>query len=148
MSVLCRSKLNGRIYFAGRFFRVFDGGQNNCYFDSAVKNTNTPQFFFLWHLSVLTGTITTPEDHLWWTCFYENKSFVAPYKMYVKYSFPPDICEWFPCFGIRRKIVCKCLINVRIYPSPFAFMRKTYEGICLSTYTFLDLANWEPLSTV
>ena len=30
---------------AGRFFRVFDWGQNNRYFDSSVKNTNVPQFF-------------------------------------------------------------------------------------------------------
>ena len=44
--ILCRSKLNGRIYFAGRFFRVFDRGQNNCYFDSAVKNTNMQHVFF------------------------------------------------------------------------------------------------------
>ena len=57
MVLLCGSKLNGRIYFAGRFFRVFDRGQNNCYFDSAVKNMNTPQFFFLRHRLVLTGTI-------------------------------------------------------------------------------------------
>ena len=54
---LCRSKLNGRIYFAGRFFRVFGGGQNNCYFDSAVKNTNMLQNKFLQHRLVLTGTI-------------------------------------------------------------------------------------------
>ena len=54
---LCRSKLNGRIYFAGRFFRVFDRGQNNCYFDSAVKDTNMPQNKFLQHHLVLTGTI-------------------------------------------------------------------------------------------
>ena len=44
--LLCQSKLHGRIYFAWRFFRVFDGGHNNCYFDSAVKNTNMPQIFF------------------------------------------------------------------------------------------------------
>ena len=51
------SQLNGRIYFAWRFFRVFDRGQNNCYFDSAVKNTNMPQNAFLQHCIVLTGTI-------------------------------------------------------------------------------------------
>ena len=44
--LLCRSKLNGRIYFAGRFFRVFDRGQNNCSFDSAVKNTNMRKIIF------------------------------------------------------------------------------------------------------
>ena len=54
--LLCRSKLNGRIYFAGRFIRVFDRDQNNCCFDSAVKNTNMPQIF-LQHRLVLTGTI-------------------------------------------------------------------------------------------
>ena len=54
---IVRSKLNGRIYFEGRFFRVFDRGQNNCYFDSAVKNTNMPQNNFLQHRLVLTGTI-------------------------------------------------------------------------------------------
>ena len=41
----------------GRFFRVFDRGQNNCYFDSAVKNTNMPQNKFLQHRLVLTSTI-------------------------------------------------------------------------------------------
>ena len=56
-TILCRSKLNGRIYFAGRFFRVFDRGQNNCYFDSAIKNTNTPQKKISRHRLVLTGTI-------------------------------------------------------------------------------------------
>ena len=54
---IVRSKLNGRIYFEGRFFRVFDRGQNNCYFDSAVKNTNMPQNNFLQHRLVLTGTL-------------------------------------------------------------------------------------------
>ena len=44
--LLCRSKLNGRIYFAGRFFRVFERGQNNCSFDSAVKNTNMREIIF------------------------------------------------------------------------------------------------------
>ena len=58
VTVLCRSKLNGRIYFSGRFFRVFERGQNNCYFDSAVKNTNMQHFFFR-HRLVLTGTIST-----------------------------------------------------------------------------------------
>ena len=58
LCIFCRSKLNGRIFFfAGRFFRVFDRGQNNCYFDSAVKNTNMPQKKFLQHPLVLTGTI-------------------------------------------------------------------------------------------
>ena len=42
LGVLCRSKLNGRFFFAGSFFRVFDRGQNNCYFYSTVKNTNVP----------------------------------------------------------------------------------------------------------
>ena len=52
----CAGHNYGRIYFAWRFFRAFDRGQNNCYFDSAVKNTNTLQFFFLRHRLVLTGT--------------------------------------------------------------------------------------------
>ena len=55
--ILCRSKLNGRINLAGRFFPVFDRGQNNCYFDSAVINTNMRRNKFLQHRLVLTGTI-------------------------------------------------------------------------------------------
>ena len=43
--------------FCGEVFRVFDRGQNNCYFDSAVKNTNMPQNKFLQHRLVSTGTI-------------------------------------------------------------------------------------------
>ena len=31
--------------FCGEVFRVFDRGQNNCYFDSAVKDTNMHHFF-------------------------------------------------------------------------------------------------------
>ena len=61
--------LNGRIYFAGRFFRVFDRGQNNCYFDPAVKNTNMPQkkfaapFSFDRHNTpLLTDSITVQTD--------------------------------------------------------------------------------------
>ena len=45
-----------------RYFRVFDGGQNNCYFDSAVKNTNMPQNKILQHRLVLTGTIVMNES--------------------------------------------------------------------------------------
>ena len=37
--------------------RVFDRCQNNCYFDSAVKNTNMPQNKFSPHRLVLTDTI-------------------------------------------------------------------------------------------
>ena len=36
---------------------MFLTGQNNCYFDSAVKNTNMPQNKFLRHRLVLTGSI-------------------------------------------------------------------------------------------
>ena len=43
---------------SGRFFRVFDSGWNNCYFDSTVKNTNMPRNKFLRHGLVSTGTIT------------------------------------------------------------------------------------------
>ena len=38
-------KTKREIFFAGGLFRVFDRGQNNCYFDSTVKNTNVPQTF-------------------------------------------------------------------------------------------------------
>ena len=41
----------------GRFFHVSDRGQNNCYFDSAVKNKNMHQNKFLRRRLVLTGTI-------------------------------------------------------------------------------------------
>ena len=46
------------------FFRVFGRGQNNCYFDSAVKNTNMPQNKILQHRFVLTATVraTTCTD--------------------------------------------------------------------------------------
>ena len=57
MMLLCRSKLNGKIHFVGRFFHVSDRGQNNCHFDSAVKNKNMHQNKFLRRRLVLTGTI-------------------------------------------------------------------------------------------
>ena len=53
-ALLCRSKLNRKIYFEGKFFRVFDRGWNNCYFDSTVKITITPQNKILRHRLVLT----------------------------------------------------------------------------------------------
>ena len=94
--LLCRSKLNGRIYFAGRFYRVFDRGQNNCYFNSAVKNTNMPQNLFLQHRLVLTGTIqarildnTAPpciRYSMLLFCMFKNQK-----SAYVFISFiPPD----------------------------------------------------------
>ena len=46
------------VFFAWRFFRVFDRGQNNCHFDSTLINTNMPQNKFLQHRLVLTGTVT------------------------------------------------------------------------------------------
>ena len=41
--LLYQSKPNGRFFFSGMVFRVFDRGQNNCYFNHTVKNTNVPQ---------------------------------------------------------------------------------------------------------
>ena len=64
-----------------------------------------------------------------------------------------SICEWYPWFGIRRKFVCKCFVKVRIYPSPFAFMRKTNEGICLRstcatiTQGHVQCCPWWPFSS-
>ena len=49
--------------FCGEVFRVFDRGQNNCYFDSAVKDTNIAQYF-LRHRLVLTDTIHSISFYL------------------------------------------------------------------------------------
>ena len=54
--LLCRSKLNGRIYFAWRFFRVFDRGQSNCFTLILRSKTRICRKFFLRHRLVLTGT--------------------------------------------------------------------------------------------
>ena len=35
-----------QIFFDGGVYRVFVIGSNKCRFDSSVKNTNVPQFFF------------------------------------------------------------------------------------------------------
>ena len=70
--LLCRSKLNGRIYFAWRFFRVFDRGQNICFFGSAVKNTNMPLNKFLQHRLILTGTIRKCHDLTWLDLTWSN----------------------------------------------------------------------------
>ena len=67
--LLCRSKLNGRIYFAG---------QNNCYFDSIVKNTNMPQKSFATPFSFDRHNITILFEkdnytHLYISYFFQGK---------------------------------------------------------------------------
>ena len=58
----------------GRFFHVSDRGQNNCYFDSAVKNKNMHQNKFLRRRLVLTGTI-----HGKYSRCVKNKSKISTY---------------------------------------------------------------------
>ena len=54
-----------------------------------------------------------------------------------------SICEWFPWFCIRGKIVSKWFVKTRFYHLPFTFMRKPYKGICLRS-TCAIIYNFDP----
>ena len=61
-------KTNRENLLAGRFFRIFDWGQNNRYFDSTVKTRMC--YNFLRHCFVLMCT----------SCMISNKQLVGPAK--------------------------------------------------------------------
>ena len=82
---------------------VFDGGQNNCYFDSAVKNTNTPQSY---SAGVVHHTVCRPV-------------FIIKYmKLWILQN----------CYGVRGG--CSLHLHVSDCLSAILFLTNIYFSSC------------------
>ena len=119
--ILCWSKLNGSFFFVGRFFRVFDWGQNNCHFDLTVKNTNVPQYFFSRHCLVLTGTI-----------------YIISVKVHLSHIYKIFFCIWANAEVYR--------LPFRDYTVAVTYKRQGWVRIHKKQYRDLDKCNFTFLS--